>query len=395
MKVVLVLTFVYYFLTPFCKCLNSYSCNERVNDDSFYFINPSYPKSEGNISLDCPLTLDLHPSSSNCSLTQDEEESRICQVRLNFDEFSTQPPLLGDCVFDQFYSLDTLLCGLNSGHHLYLNTESVNQLDFHFRLSNLEPKLYSCLDKFNLTNTLDNGTTLNRSRNKLRVKVEKLEELKKFEPSKRRAWKIKVTKIPCSCTSEEQRIPSGCLSFYTSNSGDIKSFNYDHLGCFSDDRLCSKININDCTFWAGYTGHLNNMKHSICIQPESGHCGIEYSSMEEETGSFSLTNQTVIGTNDGSGAENGIRNCVADYIEIPNGMCLGENGNTISSDRFCGNSLGFQSRKENIISYTRPFYLRFITDFDEVSNSWDYMNRGFHLKYEQIACNDHRHNINK
>ena len=36
----------------------------------------------------------------------------------------------------------------------------------------------------------------------------------------------------------------------------------------------------------------------------------------------------------------------------------------------------------------QPFNLRVVTDKDEISDSIDYMNRGFHLKYHQMSCNN-------
>ena len=36
----------------------------------------------------------------------------------------------------------------------------------------------------------------------------------------------------------------------------------------------------------------------------------------------------------------------------------------------------------------KPFNLRVVTDKDEISDSIDYMNRGFHLKYHQMSCNN-------
>jgi hypothetical protein len=46
---------------------------------------------------------------------------------------------------------------------------------------------------------------------------------------------------------------------------------------------------------AGFTGHLNNLDYSICIEEEYGFCGIEYIPSPHEIGSFSMTNKTEIG----------------------------------------------------------------------------------------------------
>ena len=44
--------------------------------------------------------------------------------------------------------------------------------------------------------------------------------------------------------------------------------------------------------------------------------------------------------------------------------------------------------RQPIISYSKPFNLRVVTDRDEITDSRDYMNRGFHLKYHQLSCNN-------
>ena len=43
-----------------------------------------------------------------------------------------------------------LLCGQNSGHHIYLNVEGRASTDLTFILNNLQEQLYNCPDKFNV-----------------------------------------------------------------------------------------------------------------------------------------------------------------------------------------------------------------------------------------------------
>ena len=56
--------------------------------------------------------------------------------------------------------------------------------------------------------------------------------------------------------------------------------------------MCDGNQLHECAMSAGYTGHLNNLDYSICIKEEYGFCGIEYSAVSDEIGSFSLTNKT-------------------------------------------------------------------------------------------------------
>ena len=59
-------------------------------------------------------------------------------------------------------------------------------------------------------------------------------------------------------------------------SGSVKSFNYDHIGCYSNDQVCDSTNIGACDIFAGFTGHLNNLDYTVCIEQEYGFCGTEY-----------------------------------------------------------------------------------------------------------------------
>jgi len=143
---------------------------------------------------------------------------------------------------------------------------------------------------------------------------------------------------------------------------------------------------------SGYTGHLNNLDYSICIEEEYGFCGIKYMAIPDEVGSFSLTNKTELQAEgaygemrSNSGASNGDERCFTDYLVLPGGHCE-DDQNHYSTDRFCGNSLGVSGMTQNIVQYSSPFILQVVTDKDELTGSVDYMNRGFHLHYSQIPC---------
>ena len=45
--------------------------------------------------------------------------------------------------------------------------------------------------------------------------------------------------------------PDGCLQFHTNISGNVKSFNYNGVGCFSNDHVCDPENLQSCEFVAG------------------------------------------------------------------------------------------------------------------------------------------------
>ena len=147
--------------------LSSYTCGDLTMAREFNFVSPGFPVSIGHDSLACSLSIDHGCGGRAADPASDQA---VCQLRLDFDEFSIQPPLLGNCIFDMFYvganGKYPLVCGDNSGHHLYLNVEGRATTDLTFILSQLQERLYSCPDKFGVlglepnvldTSTLDTG----------------------------------------------------------------------------------------------------------------------------------------------------------------------------------------------------------------------------------------------
>jgi len=381
--------------------LSSYTCGDVTQSREFNFVSPGYPVSIGLDNLTCSLAIDHGCGRSGPSLS--DADNSICQLRLDFDEFIIQPPLLGNCIFDMFYvganGKYPLVCGDNTGHHVYLNVQGRASTDLTFILNNIQEKLYTCPDKFNVlgleADAFENDHEmlmrgLSNPAVNLGVGGGGGENATMLKFPTRRAWKIKVTQIPCGCGKHQMlKAPDGCLQFHTNISGNVKSFNYNGVGCFSSDPICDPDNLESCEFVAGYTGQLNNLDYTVCIDQEYGFCGTEFY-QELEPGSFSMTNKTELSDNfqdvNIEGARNGDA-CHADYLLIPGGHCKND-ATHYSTDRFCGNNLGVNNLRQPIISYTKPFNLRVVTDKDEISSSIDYMNRGFHLKYHQMSCNN-------
>ncbi|XP_063607519.1 procollagen C-endopeptidase enhancer 1-like [Penaeus indicus] len=202
----------------------------------------------------------------------------------------------------------------------------------------------------------------------------------------RRAWKVRVTQIPCDCPkSRVPKAPEGCLQYHQGLTGDFKSFNFEGVGCYSEDRWCDFSTIkhpSDCDIRVGYTGHFNDLDYSICVEPESGFCGIQYQQMGRD--GFSLTNATAY--QDDShipSAEFADSGCMADYLWVPGA----ENDHgTDTHERFCGTKLGNARKWGTVTTYSKPFTVRMVSDADEFSLAADYMNRGFHISYSQIPC---------
>lgn len=70
-------------------------------------------------------------------------------------------------------------------------------------------------------------------------------------PSFPRAWRIRVTQIPCNSI---WRADAGCLQYYTGVNGRIRSFNFDTTS----------------------GRQLSNQDYSICIRTERNFCSIQY-----------------------------------------------------------------------------------------------------------------------
>ena len=83
------------------------------------------------------------------------------QVRIDFDEFKLQPPLLGDCKFDKMFAVTgaggsrfPVVCGQNDGHAIYIDVEGRATTDLTFVVKRLQDGLYSCPDRFGLKDYL-------------------------------------------------------------------------------------------------------------------------------------------------------------------------------------------------------------------------------------------------
>lgn len=166
-------------------CIYQGSCRSVVSANESYFVSPSYPNAQVD-RLDPPIcifTLNLLSSP----------KFPICQVRLDFEEFTLAPPYNGTCgtytdsfvvsgasTFNSSGLPDTGICGDLSGQHMYFNVDGTNQ-----------PLLL----------------VVNAANDRM------------FK----RKWSIRLRQIPCRSPS---RAPPGCLQYLTSSNGVVESLNY-------------------------------------------------------------------------------------------------------------------------------------------------------------------------
>jgi len=176
------------------------SCGSSVTKNCTYIQNPGYSSTY------------TVTTTTSCSYTVTPLSSDICQLRLDFQTFSTVVATTGICT-DSFKvtgntmssRTTTNLCGTLTGQHLYVeNGRGTSGITVAFTIATTTTAL---------------------------------------------SWNIKINQIECSSTS---KAPTDCSQWYTGNSGTITSFNR-----------------------PGGTP-LQSSLHSYCVRRNKGFCTILY-----------------------------------------------------------------------------------------------------------------------
>merc|ERR1712159_234311 len=174
-----------------------------------------------------------------------------------------------------------------------------------------------------------------------------------------REYKIHVTQYG---RKNDMGGPTGCLQYFTSDTGTFKSFN------FQGDAGVSKIG----------SPHLANQAYSVCIRQNADKCAICYSASKPfvkstTTNTFGLSVSPNAIDQAGTGAK-----CKTDFIYIPNGLTAAVNPtkNTMltndllstSVERFCGRFLGKEAAiaSQTVCSKATPFSVGVVFDGTEV-----------------------------
>ncbi|XP_018019031.1 uncharacterized protein LOC108675521 [Hyalella azteca] len=300
-------------------CTFTRNCESSTNINGTLFQNPEYPSVTTAALAACRLK--VSPVNNN-----------ICQIRLDLTDFSIgQPNAEGVCVTDFLQVTGgatniPLICGENAGQHLYLDVSP---------------------DFGSITINVDTSTVGAK-------------------------WNISVTQISCN---SPYRAPSGCLQYFTSTFGTIKSFNYD-------------AKTTSTTTAPTATTQLANQEYGACIKSQTGFCSVVYSKTSGVSAdySFSMTDDP------GSYAPGTVipgmvksSNCSTDYLVIPSGIIADTNliySNITAADRYCG--ANFAASPDTIASKVQPFVLYVVTDGTEVGI--DGYNVGFSIDYRMQAC---------
>lgn len=153
-------------------CVYQMKCGQTVRANNSYLVNDDYPQTLMDI--------------DNCQYTIQKVNDDVCQLRLDFETMELAgPDDKSICSIDTFTFVGTaganptVICGDNSGQHMYLDLGSGNGGA-----------------RVNIATTSTNSS---------------------------RSWRIKVTQLPCDSPS---KAPANCLQYYTDYSGTINSFNY-------------------------------------------------------------------------------------------------------------------------------------------------------------------------
>ncbi|KAK0081836.1 hypothetical protein PV326_007475 [Microctonus aethiopoides] len=303
-------------------CTFRKECGTITNSNNTYFVNPNYYSS--------------YQGGERCMITVYPCTTDICQLRLDFLEFSlSQPNASGVCDNDFLLIAGAArtyprFCGENAGQHVYVEFNGANPIII----------------------SIDTNV----------------------DYSFARKWNLRIQQIGCD---SPWQAPNGCLQYYNMISGTVTSFNY---GTTTNPRR----RYFPLNFPFPGTRQIQNLNYGVCIDVALGYCGIEWSQLDSN--SFSISGDSgnidsAAGIDSSvSGAE-----CDHNYVIIPNPFA---DGIRYTTDRFCGNA--FQTKT----SSTTPFVLTVVTNPDPNENApsspiaiqRDIGNRGFTLKYRQITC---------
>ncbi|KAJ6220058.1 hypothetical protein RDWZM_005870 [Blomia tropicalis] len=231
----------------FASCCNfKFTCGGRTKENETIFVNHLYPKTDNGTNT-CQVTIDKQPN--------------VCQLRLDFEEFSlAQPDENGQCTTDSFMVRTTvgerlpILCGDNNAQHLYVDMGR----------GSANPVVLS---------VVTNGDMIGRK------------------------WKVKINMIPCN---NLDMAPSGCMQYFRSPSAVVQSFNY---GLPMEGRA----------------RYLSNLRYTACVRVEENFCSIKWET--ETLGSFSW-GAPFEGNLTARGASGGLCN-VDDFVGIDQGSAEG------------------------------------------------------------------------
>jgi len=291
-------------------CVLTVACGESTSENGTYLSQASStdPAKDSTTSQSCTYSI--------CPIT-----STVSRIRLDLQDFSIAPPVevasqtgngadaantansVGHCLTDSFSVTGSpvTICGSNMGQHMIVDSDGS-----------------TCV-----TAAFSYGLSSTQSR----------------------AYTIKVTQFE---STNEMGGPSGCLQFFTGDTGTVSSFNYNGVDTST---------------------HLANQNYDICVRPGGDKCSICWGAAiatdGTTRGSFGLSLST-----DNGEAKSVSGACTMDFVTIPNAQLENAiNLLTVSpTETFCGRHLNMNALSEDtsICSAVVPFRLGVSFDGSEV-----------------------------
>nr|XP_037273357.1 uncharacterized protein LOC119165280 [Rhipicephalus microplus] len=232
-------------------CSLTASCSSMITLNSTYFSSPRFHAAPG--ATQAPPSGDGGAGGqSSCAVQVFKLSERICQLRLDFDEFDLERPTVGNCDGEKLIvtghnanNVVPPLCGLNTGQH-HRTLVDDNLLGF----------VYSLGSHFKQPGALT----------------------------------VPSSQLPAA--------PSNCLQYYTGTTGNFSSFDYAESQEIPPRR-----------------GYLNNLDYTVCFRKEAGYCSITYS-VPGMNVPFSIQNVGADNapTTNETEAGLGVTECTMDYL---------------------------------------------------------------------------------
>ncbi|XP_047357486.1 uncharacterized protein LOC124952126 [Vespa velutina] len=341
-------------------CIFTASCDQEVQNNLTYVTSPGFP----NL-IDRPM---------NCSVVVRKIDRQVSQLRIDFIHFNIGQPNRRTGICDEDIMeirngnrSSLRLCGWNSGQHIYLD---VNEAD--------EPVT---LD-FKLPNGLHS-----------------------------RMWEMRVIQL-----GFEDRAPAGCLQYFRSPNGTLKTMNYlpngrfladqDYLVCVRQEKEMCGISYTPCSkdsfrIGASRSGQIESNATTTVPRRKPNNSTNGSNNVNGNSTDAGQTDFLMEGSGSGPDGQETVtpltvitRRC-RDKVLIPcdfeEFITPGNNGVGICNLEHCGNSLCERDELDTdgncrVETWATPFRIRVAFGPGEDTGTTLEDNVGMCLMYEQLRC---------
>ncbi|XP_062552459.1 uncharacterized protein LOC134217664 [Armigeres subalbatus] len=282
-----------------------------------------------------PAQIGTNGAATSCSYNIRAINLRVCQLRLDFNSFNLAPPTINpypSCNIDtlSIANLDFNLCGENSGQHIYV--------PFSPTLGNMTLTI-----NFNL-----GARILGQTGPYWNVRVQQLEcPVGAAYASKTAVRSESLVKTFHNDLND--LAPTGCLQYYTAQTGIVKSFNFNNGGPY-----------------------IGNMNYAICFRRTRVNTSLK---LFGDVFDLAAGDATGYDSSCFSNIETAGRS--EDFLHIPEGVARLDQ--SVRANRFCGQIL---QQREVESKSPGPFVLYFNSDTTYGANGAT--ETGFQLSYQLV-----------